>query len=446
MILSSTEGVSQSFLVNLSGSMTDGVLQFCKYFSMEPMMKNVAIIGAGITGITTAYQLKERGYDVCVFDKNRYAAMETSFANGGQLSACNAEVWTSWSTISKGLLWMLKKDAPLLFNPKLNFHKISWLLSFIGNIPNHKKHTILTARMAIESRNEFKRILNQENIKLDLEEKGILHLCNNQKSLEHGRIINDWLKEAGLNREEVNLDQMLRIEPTLNLKNFVGGFYTQSDMSGDIHKFTKLLAEASEKKGVKFYYETEVFNIKHNKKHPIVFYKNSGDTINKKFDGVVICAGVNSKFLAKNLGDEVNIYPVKGYSITVLLDDKESIESAPYVSLLDDEAKIVSSRLGKNRFRVAGTAEFNGYNKDIRADRINPLIKWCNKVFPKVSTEHAIPWAGLRPMTPSMLPKVGSGKLPGIFYNTGHGHLGWTLSAFTSQQISDHIMRKDNII
>ena len=344
-------------------------------------MKNIAIIGAGITGITTAYQLKERGYNVCVFDKNRYAAMETSFANGGQLSACNAEVWTSWSTISKGILWMLKKDAPLLFSPKMNFHKIGWLLSFISNIPNHKQNTILTARMAIESRDEFKRILKQEYINLDLEEKGILHLCNNNKSLEHGRIINEWLTEAGLNRKEVSKDEMLTIEPTLNLKNFVGGFYTQSDMSGDIHKFTKMLADASEKKGVKFYYETEIINIEHNKKQPILRFKNNTEINELNFDGLVICAGVNSKFLAKNLGDNVNIYPVKGYSITVLLDDKDSIESAPYVSLLDDEAKIVSSRLGKNRFRVAGTAEFNGYNKDIRADRIEPLVKWCMNYF-----------------------------------------------------------------
>ena len=426
--------------------MTDGVLQSCKHFKWSLVLKNIAIIGAGITGITTAYQLKERGYDVYVFDKNRYAAMETSFANGGQLSACNAEVWTSWSTISKGILWMLKKDAPLLFSPKMNFHKIGWLLSFISNIPNHKQNTILTARMAIESRDEFKRILKQEYINLDLEEKGILHLCNNNKSLEHGRIINEWLIEAGLNRKEVSKDEMLTIEPTLNLKNFVGGFYTQSDMSGDIHKFTKMLADASEKKGVKFYYETEIINIEHNKKQPIVRFRNNSEINELNFDGLVICAGVNSKFLAKNLGDNVNIYPVKGYSITVLLDDKDSIESAPYVSLLDDEAKIVSSRLGENRFRVAGTAEFNGYNKDIRADRIEPLVKWCNELFPKVSTEHAIPWAGLRPMTPSMVPKVGSGKLPGVFYNTGHGHLGWTLSAFTSKQISDHIVRKDNIL
>ena len=181
------------------------------------------------------------------------------------------------------------------------------------------------------------------------------------------------------------------------------------------------------------------------KKHPIVYFNHSNNKHKQNYDGIVICAGVNSKFLANKLGDSVNIYPVKGYSITLLLNDEDSFNNAPYVSLLDDNAKIVSSRLGKDRFRVAGTAEFNGYNKDIRADRINPLIKWCNELFPKVSTEHAIPWAGLRPMTPSMVPRVGSGNLPGVFYNTGHGHLGWTLSAFTSKQISDHILRKDNL-
>jgi len=319
------------------------------------------------------------------------------------------------------------------------------LFKFISNIPNHKKHTILTAKMAIESRSEFKRILDIENIKLDLEEKGILHLCDNNKALEHGRNVNHWLAEAGLKRREVNLDEMASIEPTINLKNFKGGFYTESDMSGDIHKFTKLLAEACEKKGVKFNYDTEITKIYHKNNQPMISFIQSSEKQNSNYDGIVICAGVSSKIFADRLGDSVNIYPVKGYSITLLLNDEESINNAPRVSLLDDNAKIVSSRLGKDRFRVAGTAEFNGYNKDIRADRINPLINWCNQLFPSVSTEHAIPWAGLRPMTPSMIPKVGSGRLPGIFYNTGHGHLGWTLSAFTSQQIADHIVRKDNL-
>ena len=150
-------------------------------------------------------------------------------------------------------------------------------------------------------------------------------------------------------------------------------------------------------------------------------------------------AGVGSRKLAASLGDRVNIYPVKGYSITGNLLDEQSQAAAPMVSLLDDETKLVTSRLGKDRFRVAGTAEFNGYNKDIRADRIKPLVDWVNQCFPEVNTRSVIPWAGLRPMMPNMMPKVGKGKLPTVFYNTGHGHLGWTLSAVTADMLADVI-------
>jgi D-amino-acid dehydrogenase len=141
------------------------------------------------------------------------------------------------------------------------------------------------------------------------------------------------------------------------------------------------------------------------------------------------------------LGDRINIYPVKGYSITVGLDDPVSQCAAPTVSLLDEAAKIVTSRLGRDRFRVAGTAEFNGDNRDIRADRIEPLVRWSRRFFPQMSTATVIPWAGLRPMTPSMMPRVGRGKKPGIYYNTGHGHLGWTLSAATAAMISQAVDR-----
>jgi D-amino-acid dehydrogenase len=153
---------------------------------------------------------------------------------------------------------------------------------------------------------------------------------------------------------------------------------------------------------------------------------------------VVICAGVASPRFARQLGDRVNIYPVKGYSITIPLLTEQSSRGAPRVSLLDDETKIVSSRLGE-RFRVAGTAEFNGYNLDIRADRIRPLAEWTRDLFPEVDTSSAIPWAGLRPMTPSMVPRVGSGSRKGVFYNTGHGHLGWTLSAATAETVAETV-------
>ncbi|MEA3537080.1 FAD-dependent oxidoreductase [Rhizobium sp. CC-YZS058] len=133
----------------------------------------------------------------------------------------------------------------------------------------------------------------------------------------------------------------------------------------------------------------------------------------------------------------VNIYPVKGYSITVQLDDEKAKSAAPWVSLLDDRAKIVTSRLGDDRLRVAGTAEINGFNLDIRDDRIKPLVEWTRLLFPTVTTSKVVPWAGLRPMMPNMMPRVGKGRLPGIFYNTGHGHLGWTLSAATSELLAD---------
>jgi len=155
-------------------------------------------------------------------------------------------------------------------------------------------------------------------------------------------------------------------------------------------------------------------------------------------DAVVICGGVGSYQLANQLGDRVNVYPVKGYSITVQLNDEKSINGAPWVSLLDESAKIVTSRLGANRLRIAGTAEFNGYNRDIRSDRIQPLTDWVNKNF-DISTEHCVPWAGLRPMMPNMMPVVKRGKRERVFYNTGHGHLGWTLSAATAVMISQEV-------
>jgi D-amino-acid dehydrogenase len=149
-----------------------------------------------------------------------------------------------------------------------------------------------------------------------------------------------------------------------------------------------------------------------------------------------VCSGVLSRDLAHSLGDRVNVYPVKGYSITVALPEAVDQQTAPWTSLLDDKAKIVTSRLGLTRFRVAGTAEFNGANKDIRAERIEPLISWCRMHFPGMSTRQAVPWAGLRPMMPDMMPRVMRGRNPRVFYNTGHGHLGWTLSAATADAVA----------
>ena len=139
------------------------------------------------------------------------------------------------------------------------------------------------------------------------------------------------------------------------------------------------------------------------------------------------------------LGDRLNIYPVKGYSITVHLHTPEAQAAAPTVSILDEATKIVTSRLGDDRFRVAGTAEFGGYNLDIRYDRIKPLIDWSREQFPAMTTDRVVAWCGLRPMMPDMMPRVGPGRRSGVFYHTGHGHLGWTLSAATAQMLADAV-------
>jgi len=398
-------------------------------------MKSIAVIGAGITGVTTAYALAKRGFAVTLFEKHRYAAMETSFANGGQLSASNAEVWNHPSTILKGLKWMLRSDAPLLVNPKPSWHKLSWFAEFIASIPNYRKNTIATAQLAVAAREHLLAWAEAEGVDFDLKQRGILHIYRDKKGFDHAGEVSRLLAAGGLPRRAVTPEEMRAIEPTL-AGSYYGGYYTESDATGDIHKFTVGLAAAAERLGVRTLYGQDVQQLSSDGRSASVTAKVDGLSQTHRFDGVVVCAGVLSRSFAAQLGDRVNVYPVKGYSITVNLPDAQSQAAAPTVSLLDDETKLVTSRLGADRFRVAGTAEFNGYNKDIRADRIRPLIDWVQQCFPGVSTRQVVPWAGLRPMMPDMMPRVGRGHAANVFYNTGHGHLGWTLSAVTADMVA----------
>ena len=399
-------------------------------------MKSIAVIGGGITGVTSAYALARRGFKVTLFERHRYAAMETSFANGGQLSASNAETWTHPSTLVKGLKWMLRKDAPLLLNPKPSWHKLSWFAEFMASIPKYEENTIATARLAIAARQHLFAWAEAEGIDFDLKKQGILHIYRDRQGFEHAGRVSKLLAAGGLPRRAVTPEEMKAIEPTL-AGHYYGGYYTESDSTGDIHKFTQGLAAACERLGVTCLYGQEIEGLDSDERQARVMARCDGQTEAYEFDALVISAGVGSRSLAAQLGDRINVYPVKGYSITVNLLDAASQAGAPTVSLLDDETKLVTSRLGVDRFRVAGTAEFNGYNRDIRADRIKPLVDWVNQCFPRVSTRQVVPWAGLRPMMPDMMPRVGRGQRANVFYNTGHGHLGWTLSAATADLLGE---------
>lgn len=407
-------------------------------------MARYAVIGGGITGITTAWALLKKGFDVTVIDRNRYPAMETSFANGGQLSASNAEVWTNISTMLKAVRWMFDRNAPLLFNPKPSWHKYSWMMEFAANFRHYEANTIKTAELAMASRQHMNTFAEEAGIEFDRVDSGILHFYKNESDFRHAHKVTELLARAGLKRRQLTGEEVHAIEPTIR-SEVIGGYYTDSDFTGDIHKFTIGLAQAAEAAGAEFLFNTAVTGISHDGQRPRVHWQGlDGSTDEAEFDGVVIAAGIGSRDLAQRLGDRVNVYPVKGYSITVMLEEAENQAAAPWTSLLDDAAKIVTSRLGADRFRVAGTAEINGINYDIRADRIAPLTRWVEVNFPGISTEHVIPWAGLRPMMPNMMPRIGAGAKRGVFYNTGHGHLGWTLCCYSAEAISDIVQKSHN--
>lgn len=380
----------------------------------------VAVIGAGITGITTAYSLVRRGCSVTVYDKHDYAGMQTSFANGGQFSVSNSEVWTTWSNVLKGAKWLLKKDAPLLIRPAPSWSKLKWVSEFLWNTATgrYENDTRATIDLGLRARELYQDMAAREGLTFDLTRKGILHFYRDPAYFEAAKnAMNGVYKD--MERHVVGPSEIAHIEPTLNIEGIIGGIYTPGDMNGDTHKLcTDLRRCLTGRYGVEF-------NMGHELSEQQLL------NVSNRNDAVVICTGVDSARLSRAIGDPLNIYPVKGYSISI------PTTAVPHMSFLDDQAKIVCSHLG-DRVRVAGTAELGGENYDIRMDRIAPLIKWA-KLNLNVSTEHAVPWAGLRPMTPSLLPVVRKAKADRFWFNTGHGHLGLTLAAATAEIISEQI-------
>ena len=392
------------------------------------MTKKVAVIGAGITGITTAYYLAKKGYKVTVYEQERYPAMKTSYANGGQISVSNSEVWTTWSNVKKGIKWVFTKDAPLLIRPRLDYKMFKWMFKFLHQtfIGSYKKNTAKTVQMGLESRELYEQIRQDEGIYFDASKCGIVHFYKDETYWDNAQKVTELYNQNGLDREEVNPAYLHVVDPALSdINGVVGATITGSDWTGDIHKFCYEMERVLESKyNVEFKFNstvTEKYGLK---------------VLTELFDAVVVCAGVGSVELAKQVGDTLDIYPVKGYSITINNVDPKYL---PKVSLLDDQAKIVTASLG-NRFRVAGTAELAGENYDIRYDRVKPLLDWVHTNFPNINTHDYTSWACLRPMTPNMMPITKqSDKNSKVFYNTGHGHLGWTLGPVTAKQISEII-------
>lgn len=390
-------------------------------------MKRVAVIGAGITGLCSAYFLARDGYQVTVYESERYPAMKTSYANGGQISVSNSEVWTSWGNVKKAMKWMFTKGAPLLIRPRLDWAQWKWVAKFFYYTVRgvYQENTAKTVEMGLESRKLYDQICKEEKIKFDRKDCGILHFYKDGEYWANAQKIMELYNANGLPRAEVNPAHVGVVDPALsNIEGIVGATITESDWTGDIHKFCYELANILETKyNVVIHYNWEIRHVEE------VSY----------YDAVVVANGVGSTRLAKTAGDSIDVYPVKGYSVTINNVDPQYL---PKVSLLDDQAKIVTASLG-NRFRVAGTAELCGENYDITRDRIDPLLKWVHTNFPNINTHDYTQWACLRPMTPNMMPIIKqSDKTKNVFYNTGHGHLGWTLGPVTGRKVADLIKER----
>ena len=388
----------------------------------------ILVLGAGVVGTTSAWYLAKAGHTVTVVDRQPVAGNETSFANGGQISVSNSEVWTTWSNVLKGIKWIFKKDAPLLIRPRLDWAQWKWITKFLYYTAKgvYKENTAKTVQMGLASRDLYKDICQEEGIQFDRSACGILHFYKDRKYWSHAQEARFLYVKNGLERNMLDANFLENTDPALkDIKDVVGATLTPTDWTGDIHKFCYELAEVLKNKyGVEFKFNSSVTD------------KYGVKGLTELFDAVVIAAGVGSVELGKQINDSLPVYPVKGYSITINNVDPKHL---PKVSLLDDQAKIVTASLG-NRFRVAGTAELAGENYDITRNRIQPLLDWVHTNFPNINTHDYSQYACLRPMTPNMMPILKqSDKNKKVFYNTGHGHLGWTLGPYTGKTVTDLI-------
>lgn len=411
------------------------------------MRTKVIVLGAGITGVTTAWFLAKAGLDVTVIDRQTRPAEETSYANGGQISVSHAEPWANPHAPLKILKWLGKEDAPLLYKFQNDPNQWKWCLQFLRECtPGRTAKNIRDIVSLCEySRQTLGDIRAETGIEYDQLTAGILHFYTSDREFEESLSAAALMRELGCPRQSVSKEEALRIEPSLyTIKDkIVGADFTNNDESGDVHKFTLELARKCRSKyGVRFLTETTVTKLITNH-YGIEAVETiyEGHYFLEHADAFVVCMGSFSPQLVKPLGINLNIYPGKGYSATY---DIIKPSKAPTVSLTDDEHKLVFSRLG-DRLRVAGTCELNGYNRDLNRARCEAITRRTRELFPIVcdySPESIQYWSGLRPLTPSNVPYIGkTEKYDNLFLNTGHGTLGWTMGCGSGKAISDIITK-----
>ncbi len=396
----------------------------------------IVILGSGVIGVTSAYILAERGHEVTVIERQSGSGMETSFANGGQLSYCHAEPWANPEVLPKIVKWLGRKDAPLVLHPGFDLAMWLWGLRFLRNCTKARAryHTINTLRLALYSREIMKYLRGKTGVDFAFRDAGILHIFKDDKNFESALLQAKMQQEFGASYKSMTYQECMELEPMLLSANdrIIGGIHFPLDESGDIFAFTRHLAKKCQTIGVVFKYD-----------HAILGIDTVGDEVSGVLagDGVftadkyIVALGSYSSVFLNKLGVKTHIYPMKGYSVSIPV----NVGKAPQVSITDQSQKLVYSRLG-NILRVAGTAEFAKYDTSIDEFRTTSILRHAKNLFPEAGDfANVTKWACLRPSTPGGTPVLGRTKFKNLFLNTGHGTLGWTLAAGSARILADFI-------
>ncbi|MDO3435650.1 D-amino acid dehydrogenase [Rhizobium sp. CBN3] len=400
----------------------------------------VIVLGAGIVGVTSAYQLAKAGHEVTVVERQSGPALETSFANAGEVSFGYCSPWAAPGIPMKAMKWLFMKHAPLILRPKLDMAMLSWMARMLSNCTS-ERYAINKSRMlrlADYSRIALAELRAETGIAYDERMQGTLQLFRTQQQLDASAKDVKALAADGIPYDVLDRDGCIRVEPALKhvREKIVGGLLTPKDETGDCFKFTNALAAKAEALGVRFAYGTTIkgLDVEAGLVRGVVTARDPDrDHERMSAEAVVVALGSYSPLLLKPLGIRLPVYPVKGYSLTIPITDASR---APESTVMDETFKIAITRLG-NRIRVGGMAEISGYTNDLGLARRSTLEHSVTDLFPGGDVSKASFWSGLRPMTPDGTPVIGPTKIKGLFLNTGHGTLGWTMSTGSARLIGD---------
>jgi D-amino-acid dehydrogenase len=400
----------------------------------------VIILGAGVVGVTSAWYLREAGHDVTVVERQPGPGLETSFANGGQISVSHAEPWSNPAVPLQILKWLGRQDAPLLFRPRADLAQWLWGARFLFVcLPQRARgnaRQILS--LALYSAGELRSLRQKTAIAYDELTRGILSFYTDQREFERAAALADSMRAWGCAREIKTAGECVVIEPALRAarSRLAGGVFAPGDESGDAHIFTRKLAALCAGRGVNFRFLQSVQRL-HEAGGRIagveVAEPQRGAEV-LSADCYVVALGSYSAPLLRGIGISIPVYPIKGYSVTLPVGPQHD---APSVSLTDEGHKLVVSRLGQ-RLRIAGTAELTGYDNKINDMRCEAIVQRAFELFPHGGDRgRAEFWAGLRPATPGNVPLIGRTRYSNLFLNTGHGTLGWTLACGSGRAVAD---------